>query len=86
MKLKFSILAAALFLGLAGCVPDEEDQTRLKAALPKGCAVTNLESYGSIALLVIVDCSGRHVTSTTYNEKSGKSSFEYEVLYITDAY
>lgn len=69
---------------LMGCVPDSEDQERLKAALPSDCTVTNIEDYGSINLLVVVDCTNHSATSTAYHEPAGKHSRAVQVLYVGD--
>lgn len=72
---KFMLAAAALVV-LAACKPTEEEKQNLQKALPEGCVAHEVGSYGSIDQLLIIECTGRHVTSTySYmHQQHGKTS------------
>lgn len=70
------VLACAALLVLAACEPTEEERRNLKNALPDGCVAHEVGSYGSIDQLLIIECTGRHVTSnySYMHQQHGKTS------------
>ena len=69
-------LATVALLILTACQPTDEEKQNLKNALPEGCVAHEVGSYGSIDQLLIIECTGRHVTSTySYmHQQHGKTS------------
>lgn len=63
-------------LFLAACKPTEEEKQNLMNALPEGCVVNDIGSYGSIDNLIIITCDGRQVeaTHTRMLQQNGRSS------------
>lgn len=74
--MKHLILLGATAMMLAACEPTEEQKAKLKGALPDGCVVHDIGSYGEIDNLIIVECSGHTVTSSySYlHQQNGKAS------------
>lgn len=74
--MKMIAIASLSLLLLAACEPTEEQKTKLKNALPKGCVAHEIGSYGSIDQLIIIECTGREVTAayTYMRQSNGKTT------------
>lgn len=78
-----ALLCAAM--ALAGCEPTQEEQRKVQDALPPGCTVHYLGSYGEIDNLVVVDCSNKRADAVNYQRTvwHGKTSQTYRTAVIT---
>lgn len=77
--MKKALAIGAALLLLAACKPSEEEQRNLRNALPEGCVVHDIGSYGEIQRLIVIECTGRMVTTTytTDLRSNGKVSSRY---------
>lgn len=68
---------------LVGCEPSPEEQARVRSALPAGCVIHSVGSYGDIRELVFVICDGRRTSSLNWMERHGKFS-DHDVTVAMD--
>ncbi len=75
------MVAVSLMVGGAGgdgCTgPSPQEEAYVSQALPEGCKVSDLGSYGTIAHLVVVTCDGRKSQTSAFNLRVGKTYREY---------
>lgn len=69
---------------LAGCQPSADEEAKVQQALPAGCTVRYLGSFGSVDNLVAVVCDGRRATSTMWQEQQGKVTVTNAALSMED--
>lgn len=75
-----------LVLSLAACgEPTAEQIARVNAALPEGCTLTDLGSYGSVQHLIVVNCVDRtvHTSTAQYIKSYGKTSASVAEVTVT---
>lgn len=70
------ILGGAIYLDNQSSIPTQEEINNLNQALPEGCVVHDVGSYGKIDRLLIVECENSKVTSTFgyMQQQNGKST------------
>ena len=70
------MLGTALYLDAQAAIPTQEEIDNLNRALPEGCVVHDVGSYGRIDRLLIIDCEGKQVTSTYgyMRQQNGKTT------------
>lgn len=74
------VLAAAAVTILSACGPTDEQRARVRAALPPGCQIVDLGTYGNIESMVALICDGRQTTSLNVEDGHGKTSDRYSVF------
>ena len=79
---KLLLVGAAIgtALLLSACEPTADERAKLSNALPAGCDVYEVGSYGDIKSLVIVKCEGKTTTTAngSWTQSHGKTSSTYQ--------
>lgn len=76
MKRLLALLCAgAAAVLLTACDPTDEQRARAHNALPAGCRLIDIGSYGDIKSLVVVNCDGARTTSSNFSwtQPAGKT-------------
>lgn len=76
------LLIVASALTLAGCDPTDEQVAKVRAALPAGCVVRDLGSYGDINHLVVVTCNDRRTQTQNFRQHQGKTTVPVTVIQV----